>query len=527
MESNCKINVKTEEIINEIDTIYGASKCKEVIRNYASYIEMKKAGEIDFGNYNILIRNKSEYEYYEKVIEIIWKILKSNDMINTSYRCLERDVIRKSGVKNDFTTLKDIEEQLLIIDTKKMDISINLYRSEIKEVLEKFPEKIFIIVDSDENEGLINASMGNSLTWTMRIERISKDDKVDYVNKFLKTTKISVDNRSTFIDCISNEPFWKVKDELLNIVLECKLKGITVINDEIIKEELKKDYYKEHLPKAINKNAIKELNSMIGMKDVKEQINKIINFIKINSKRGKMPSLHMCFLGNPGTGKTTVARLVGRIFSEMNILSDKEVFIEAQRSDLIGEYVGQTAPLTKKVIDKANGGVLFIDEAYSIASYIQDEAGRDYGAECIATLIKEMEDKRDNLCVILAGYSKEMEHMLNVNPGFESRIQFKINFPDYSEEELYEIFKKMTKKENYKISSNVKKLLIQYFEAEKKTENFSNARCVRNIFEKTKFEQASRISKNKNDDINLIKKEDVENVIKKIPRKEEKKRIGF
>lgn len=113
-----------------------------------------------------------------------------------------------------------------------------------------------------------------------------------------------------------------------------------------------------------------------------------------------MPMLHMCFNGNPGTGKTTVARIVGKIFAEENILSNKEVFVEAQRCDLIGKYVGHTAPQTQGIIDKALGGVLFIDEAYSIASYIQDEGGRDYGAETIATLLKGMEDHRDNLCVM-------------------------------------------------------------------------------------------------------------------------------
>ena len=167
------------------------------------------------------------------------------------------------------------------------------------------------------------------------------------------------------------------------------------------------------------------------------------------------------------------------------------------------------------------------DEAYSIASYIQDEAGRDYGAECVATLLKEMEDKRNSLCVIMAGYTKEMENMLKVNPGFESRIQFKINFPDYTEEELYEIFKKMVKDEKYKLSNNIKPLLIDFFKQEKQKENFSNARFVRNLFEKIKFEPADRVIINK-ENVNVIKKCDIENAIKKQTKKIEKRRqIGF
>ena len=196
---------------------------------------------------------------------------------------------------------------------------------------------------------------------------------------------------------------------------------------------------------------------------------------------------------------------------------------------MIGEYVGHTAPKTQNVIDRALGGVLFIDEAYSIASYIQDEGGRDYGAECIATLLKGMEDNRNNLCVILAGYTNEMEHMLNVNPGFASRIQFTIEFPDYSSEELYEIFKEYCKKEKYKISSNVKQVLLEHFENEKNEENFSNARHVRNIFEKIKIEQANRVIKEQADNKNLIKQIDVLNVIAKMTKVEKKKKIklGF
>lgn len=205
----------------------------------------------------------------------------------------------------------------------------------------------------------------------------------------------------------------------------------------------------------------------------------------------------------------------GKIFAENNILSDRNIFIEAQRSDLIAEYVGQTAIKTKKLINKAKGGVLFIDEAYTLGSYITDEKGRDYGAECIATLIKEMEDNRENLCVILAGYTNEMEHLLKVNSGFRSRIQFKVNFSDYSENELYEIFKKMAREDKYKISSNIKQTLLEYFKTEKTNENFSNGRLVRNIFEKVKFEQAERVTQLQNEDIDLLKKIDVQKAINK------------
>lgn len=413
-----------------------------------------------------------------------------------------------------------------------MDINLSSWENEIKELIERFPNKIFILIDRDDRFSFfssnINASFGDMITWTLEIERISEENKKDYISTFLKKSKIQFDTKGSFIEVLAEEPFWKVKDELLNIVFECKLKNIKLLDDNAMKEELKRKYYDKNRIKKQKKSGLEELDELIGMEAVKKQIYQIINFIKVNKKRGKMPSLHMCFFGNPGTGKTTVARIIGKIFSEMKILSDKERFVEAQRSDLIGKYVGFTAPQTQSVVRRADGGVLFIDEAYSIASYVQDGGGSDYGTECIATLIKEMEDRRDTLCVILAGYSKEMQHMLNVNPGFESRIQFKINFPDYSANELYEIFKQRAKSENYKISSNLKQTLIDYFEKEKQKENFSNARCVRNLFEKVKFEQAERVAKNESENINLIKKSDIENVIIKItPPEVTKRKIGF
>ena len=327
----------------------------------------------------------------------------------------------------------------------------------------------------------------------------------------------------SIIKKIADNSYYKVQSELINILVKSKINKTDNIDELLQNNTVQKE------DKKVNKNTgIKELENLIGLEETKEQIKKIINYIRICKDKNKLPMLHMVFNGNPGTGKTTVARIIGKIFSEEKILSDKENFVEAQRNDLIGEYVGHTAPKTQRVINKALGGVLFIDEAYSIASYISDEAGRDYGAECIATLLKGMEDHRDELCVILAGYTDEMERMLNVNPGFESRIQFVINFPDYTAEELYMIFKGLCKKEEYKIASNIKKYLVKYFEIAKKSKNFSNARFVRSLFEKIKIEQANRVIKEK-ENRNHIKLEDVLNGLDKtkIKKVKTKQKIGF
>lgn len=183
---------------------------------------------------------------------------------------------------------------------------------------------------------------------------------------------------------------------------------------------------------------------------------------------------------------------------------------------------GQTALKTQKVINQAMGGVLFIDEAYSINS------SDNYSSECISTLIKAMEDHRDNLCVILAGYPKDMEKLIEANKGFQSRIQFYIDFPDYSEEELFSIFNNMLEQEQFKLDKKCKNAILEYFsnEIRNNKDNFSNGRLARNLFEKVKFEQATRITEQNSKDYDLITTADVTAVIEKIKSKP-KTMMGF
>ena len=210
-----------------------------------------------------------------------------------------------------------------------------------------------------------------------------------------------------------------------------------------------------------------------------------------------------------------MARIIGEILSDYEILEGN--FVEVGRNDLVAGYVGQTAIKTQKVIEQALGGVLFIDEAYSLFST------DNYSKECISTLIKEMEDHRDNLCVIMAGYPQEMEELLKSNSGFESRIAFKLDFPNYVETELYQIFINMLKQEGFKLSRNCKSIVQDYFRNEitNNRYNFSNARLVRNLTEKIKMEQANRIIKQKSKDldVDLIMADDITAVIEKIKSK--------
>lgn len=239
------------------------------------------------------------------------------------------------------------------------------------------------------------------------------------------------------------------------------------------------------------------LEKLIGLQGVKEEVKKLSNFIKVQQLRKEQGlkcsniSYHCVFTGNPGTGKTTVARIIASIYKELGILK-KGHLVETDRSGLVAEYVGQTAVKTNKIIDSALDGVLFIDEAYSLVQ----GGGNDFGIEAISTLLKRMEDERERLVVVLAGYGDEMQTFIDANPGLQSRFNRYIHFDDYSASELIEIFLLNIKNNDYVITDDARAILRQRIQkaVEEKDRNFGNARFVRNLFEKTLENQASRIA---------------------------------
>ena len=228
-----------------------------------------------------------------------------------------------------------------------------------------------------------------------------------------------------------------------------------------------------------------ELEALIGLESVKHQVNDIVRVVR-NHGRKHLPGLHMVFRGNPGTGKTTVARLIARIFDEEGVTSGDGVFVETDRGGLCGKYVGHTADLTRRVIDSAMGGVLFVDEAYALGMY---DSHIDYGQEAISTLVKALEDKRDEFVCILAGYPVEMDKMIDVNPGMRDRISFYVDFPDYSAAELAEIFHSFAAADDFRMSSAASELVEASVECAvaHKGDNFSNARIVRKLYERVRM----------------------------------------
>ena len=240
-----------------------------------------------------------------------------------------------------------------------------------------------------------------------------------------------------------------------------------------------------------------QLDSLVGLDDVKKDIKNLMNLVKVRRlrKENGLPippmSLHMVFMGNPGTGKTTVARIISGLYAAIGVL-EKGQLIEVDRSGLVAGYVGQTALKTQEVIKSALGGVLFIDEAYSLASGGEN----DFGREAIETILKEMEDHRDELIVVVAGYDGPMEKFINSNPGLQSRFNKYFYFPDYNGEQLLYIFKGQCKKNGYALTEEAEAEAKAMFEElyENRGENFGNGRDVRNIFEDTVVRQSNRVA---------------------------------
>ncbi len=252
-------------------------------------------------------------------------------------------------------------------------------------------------------------------------------------------------------------------------------------------------------PEESVEDLLAELDELVGMDQIKKDVRSLINLIKVRKLRQENGlaapdlSLHMVFTGNPGTGKTTVARLLSRLYKAIGVL-EKGTLVEVDRSALVAGYVGQTALKTKEALDKALGGILFIDEAYSLAP--DGGSANDFGHEAIETILKVMEDERDELVVIAAGYPEPMARFISANPGLESRFGKYFHFEDYNGEQLFEIFKAQCNKNQYEpdegAAAYAKKLLNELYE--NRDENFGNARDVRNIFEKAVARHSDRVA---------------------------------
>ncbi|MGN1298799.1 MAG: AAA family ATPase [Candidatus Scatovivens sp.] len=514
---------KMINIFERIDDLYITDDSKNILKKIIEY--MRKYNE------------KIEKEYIQFNMCFY---LKDDETINKLLNILEEAIdlfnyLKKSKNKNisvyDINKVEDLEkeyqEEFGIITLK----NLNALNSKEQSFKDEFWNKIDNYYEENEN-AKITILLENSIEILSQV--FDKNEKIknkifeleikelkpnicdmyqEVIEKLKENNEVSDEFSIVLLEYISatypntEYSFSDYRDKLYKEIIFNKKEKLDIANIP--------EYEKEKTMEQI----FEELNELVGLKNVKQVLQDLVSLIELKNKtkdtlKLKDTNLHMVFLGNPGTGKTTVARLISQILYNLKYTKQNKL-IEVSSKDLVGEYVGQTGPKTMGVIEKAMGGVLFIDEAYSLAS--GHGQGNSYNEEAIATLIQAMENYRDNLVVIFAGYTKEMQDFLNANSGIVSRIGYTLEFEDYTEEELLKIFESMTQKAGFEVTDEAKEKVLEIIKEYKGTKNFGNARFVRNLYEKTVIKHATNTRNKKSKKIlRTIVKEDIssENILK-------------
>ena len=421
-------------------------------------------------------------------------------------------------------------ENLLYTDHIQQNLILNILTDE----MEKNNRSVCTIIYGEKE--MLKQIMGNHYKLSQILVNLELEiDNLDIskiyelvIDKLEKNINISDNVKETIYNYIKAT---YIQSDIQNIEYVNKLYNRIILN-------MNNDFSLTHsqklnikdIPEAYNTKDLptimKDINELVGLSEIKEQINDLISLLKFNKKANidiNNFNLHMVFSGNPGTGKTTVARLLKDIFFNLGYIKQNKL-TEVTSKDLIAEYLGQTSIKTYNVVKSALGGVLFIDEAYAITA--GTESGAQYGNECIATLLKLMEDYKDRLIIIFAGYKDEMKNFLTSNPGLVSRIGYKINFPDYNLEELTQIYLNLLEKNKLKISKDALEKLKLIIKESSSYDNFGNARYINTIFQKILIEHSKNIEyKNNKNNLYKIVLDDIN--YEKLIAENKKKKIGF
>lgn len=488
---------KMAELFERIDDLYITEESKNTLKKMIEYMRKYNEGLQDrFISFDMCIYSKDN-----NAIDEIGKIILEAAVF---FDYLESERIAKASLLN----LENVNQ---VVEVYKSKLGMAMFSNmEIFNTLDE-KEKLRFVLGMEQ---IMKEQEGKSFTVFTAASKETIQDMLSRENNTLK-------NNFDF-EIVSIKPTVQdIYQELLNkleekeeLTEEFKVKLLEYVTETYPNTDLDYSEYIEKLYTKIvfnktenftldlipgyNKKKtldeiFEDLNSLVGLKKVKNMLHELVDLIELKNKAGNdlkisNTNMHMVFLGNPGTGKTTVARIVAQILYNLNYIKQNKL-IEVSSKDLVAEYVGQTAPKTMAVIEKAMGGVLFIDEAYSLAS--GKGQGNSYNEEAIATLIQAMENSRDNLVVIFAGYTVEMQDFLNANSGIVSRIGYTVEFEDYTEDELVQIFKNMVKKAGFEITDEAIQKAKDIIKKYKNTKNFGNARFARSLYEKSVIKHAS------------------------------------
>lgn len=492
-----------EKLFEQINQLYIDDDSMKLLKQIIEY--MRKYNEKIENNYipfNLLIETNNN-DLREKIENILYEsakyfsYLKNTDKKNISLYEIDSNL--------DFS----IPGMITIYDTTGLNLESDKEKNKLfyqLETLLKKNEQVLTII-SGTNKELADFFLGR--------EKI-RNQYFDFHIKGINPT--NQDIYQTILDNVEISDSLNI--ELLDYINKTYHKDcdyITYQNDLINYISFHKEIPKLEITKNLEE-IFADLDELVGLEKVKKVLHELVDVMNLKEKakdnlKINNLNLHMVFLGNPGTGKTTIARMISNILFHLNYIKENKL-IEVSSKDLVAEYVGQTAPKTMQVIEKSLNGVLFIDEAYTLAS----DNNNSYNDEAIATLIQAMENYRDQLVVIFAGYTKEMQEFINSNPGIASRIGYTLEFDDYTTKELIQIFLGMMKKGGFVVEEDAINYLEEIINQYRNMKNFGNARFVRNIYEKTIVKHASRVKNKKQKNIlRTITKEDIsiENLILK------------
>lgn len=455
---------------------------REELRLFENYLSYRKNNALKLGNMNWVIFDSSEFIYKKVLVEI--KKIASNYNVK---------VIEKVNGERE-PLCRRLESEIWYDSSCVAVFGKENGDEDYKEIYKKSCQNAMFFLDLNNDK-----------------ESTIEDQIYKTINKY--GFELAEDTNLSDISKLSGE---KLENNLARAMVRALNQGTKVITNECI--ELKKD-------KKTNQY-MNNFESLIGLNEAKKTLNEIINYLSVSKSRNDIPSLHMAFLGNPGTGKTTVAQVLGGILSERKLLSADPPFVEVGKEDLVGKYIGHTEKKVLQKIEEAKGGILFIDEAYSLSA---SDSKRDFGYTVINTLVKQLDVHRGDLCVIFAGYTDEMLDFFKSNPGLSSRVPFKIKFSDYSAKELLQIFNRFIEKDKFKIQDGYEDLLLKHFKNVEYKKNKGNGRYVRNLYERIKIVQANRVIVQKNNrGINTIKLTDIKKSIDDMKEiLPEKMSIGF